>query len=205
MADIKYEKQKLYIHLTEPGKGDTRKVFNSILDTKNYSNVESDDKIPVIIVVSMNANMEDLRDYITNFNNAHIIPDCEDGLDDTIEGIIYNEGFTKNNDNIIIKHCGGENFNYVDLCNILENIPFNDINIVGLYIDNLKSFDIDSRVLLPMHMDLNRKKLKKLAVELSIPIISNQQINRSAISGHNCHTIADMDISEKDDMKVIIL
>lgn len=207
MDDIKYEQKKLYIHLTEPGKGDTRKVFKSISDIKSYANLESDNtKIPVVIVVSIGTNLEDLKDYIIDLPNAHIIPNDIDGLNDTIEAIIYNEGFTRNTDNMLIKHYyGDEKFNDVDLCNILENIPLDDIDIVGLYIDNLKLFNIGNSIPLPTHMHLNRNKLKDIAIGLNIPIISTQQINRSAISWHNCHHIAGMDIKEKDGMKVLVL
>lgn len=182
-----YLAKRLYVYLAFPGGGKSQILLKSALDMKKYNKVKPKDpnKNPAILFITMENNIDETierifnltvsSDDIRNYTPKQIIKKLkEDGQLELTDD---------NNTNLIIKYYDNRSIDTNDLYSIIQDLDDDGNEVIALFLDYLK------RIKPAEKADSEKTELKNITNELKtlskhfdIPVISAQQLNRTAAS-----------------------
>lgn len=182
-----YMSKRLYTYLAFPGGGKSQILLKAALDIKKYNNVEPKDpsKRPTVLMITMENdidetverifNMTVMSDDIRNFTPKQVIRHLKKEGNLTLE--------TDNDIDIMIMYLPNRSIDTNDLYSIIKDLNDGGAEVIALILDYLKRIK-------PFEKGLTEKEelknitneLKTLAKILDIPVITAQQLNRTASS-----------------------
>lgn len=181
-----YQSKRLYTYLAFPGGGKSQILLKAALDIKKYNagvQPKDPDKIPAVLLITMENdidetverlfNMRVTPDDIRNYTSKQIIRKLkEDG-----EMVLTD----KNNIDIIIKYYPNRSIDTNDLYGIIKDLYDDGTEVIALILDYLKRIRPAEKAATEKEELKNiTNELKTLSKKLDIPVITAQQLNRSA-------------------------
>ena len=183
-----YMSKRLYTYLALPGGGKSAILLKTALDIKKYNpNItpKNPSKTPTILFITMENNIDETierlfnmtvqNDDIRNYTTKQVINKLKkDG------GLSLTD---KNNIDIVIRYYDNRSISTDDLYTIIKDLDDQGSEVVALILDYMKRIR-------PAEKADNEKgelknisnELKNLAMKLDIPVITAQQLNRTAAS-----------------------
>lgn len=183
-----YQSKRLYLYLAFPGGGKSQILLKSALDIKKYNKgIETKDpnKRPAVLLITMENDIDETIERIFNMRVS-----SEDIRNYTAKQVIRQlkkDGemvlTDKDNIDIIIKYYPNRSIDTNDLYGIIKDLSDDGIEVIALILDYIKRIR-------PAEKGANEKEelknisneLKTLAKKLDIPVITAQQLNRTASS-----------------------
>lgn len=183
-----YQSKRLYTYLAFPGKGKSQILLKAALDIKKYNKgIETKDptKRPAVLLITMENDIDETVERIFNMKVS-----SEDIRNYTAKQVIKQlkrEGemvlTDKDNIDIIIKYYPNRSLDTNDLYSIIQDLYDDGIEVVALILDYLKRIRPAERAQTEKEELKNiTNELKTLAKKLDIPVITAQQLNRTASS-----------------------
>ena len=183
-----YQSKRLYTYLAFPGGGKSQILLKSALDIKKYNaGVQTKDpnKTPAVLLITMENDIEETvermfnmkasSDDIRNYTAKQVIRKLkEDG-----EMVLTD----KNNIDIIIKYYPNRSIDTNDLYGIIKDLYDDGTEVIALVLDYLKRIRPSEKAATEKEELKNiTNELKTLAKKMDIPVITAQQLNRTASS-----------------------
>ena len=183
-----YQSKRLYTYLAFPGGGKSQILLKSALDIKKYNpdvKAKDPDKIPAILFITMENdidetierlyNMKVSNEDIRNYTPKQIIRKLKEDGEMTLSD--------KNNIDIIIKYYPNRSIDTSDLYGIIKDLYDDGSEVICLILDYLKRIRPAEKAATEKEELKNiTNELKTLAKKLDIPVITAQQLNRTAAS-----------------------
>ena len=183
-----YIGKRLYMYLAFPAGGKSQMLLKSALDIKKYNGpikTKDPDKRPAVLLITMENDIDETvermynmlvdNDDIRNYSEAKIISKLktEGGLTLT----------NNNNIDIIIKFFPHRSISTNDLYTIIQDFDDEGVEIIALILDYVKRIRPAEKAMTEKEELKNiTNELKTLAKIKEIPVITAQQLNRTASS-----------------------
>lgn len=182
-----YFSKRLYTYLAFPGGGKSQILLKSALDIKKYNKIETKDpnKIPTVLYITMENDIDETIERL--YNMTVTSEDIRNAETKDVIRELRETGQLKiteeSNVNIIVKYYPNQSISTDDLYTIIDDTNDSGSEVIALVLDYMKRIR-------PSAKALNEKEelkhitneLKTLAKEKEIPVITAQQLNRSAAS-----------------------
>ena len=183
-----YQSKRLYMYLAFPGGGKSQMLLKAALDIKKYNahiKPKDPDKTPAVLMITME---NDIDETVERIFNMRVSP--EDIRNYTPKQVIKKlreEGemtlTDKNNIDIIIKYYPNRSIETNDLYGIIRDLYDSGTEVVALILDYIKRIRPSEKANTEKEELKNiSNELKSLAKKLDIPVITAQQLNRTAAS-----------------------
>ena len=180
-----YMSSRLYTYLAFPGGGKSQILLKTAWDIKKYNGgieCKNPDHRPAVLMVTMENSIEETVERI--FNMVSSDDDIRNYSPKQVKKMLKRDGLTitdKDNIDIIIKYYPNRSIDTNDLYGIIQDLDDEGVEVVALILDYLKRIK-------PAEKGQNEKEelknitneLKDLATYWDIPVISAQQLNRTA-------------------------
>ena len=180
-----YMSGRLYIYLAFPGGGKSQILLKTAWDIKKYNGgieCKNPDHRPAVLMITMENSIEETVERI--FNMVSSDDDIRNYSPKQVKKMLKRDGLTitdKDNIDIIIKYYPNRSIDTNDLYGIIQDLDDEGVEVVALILDYLKRIK-------PAEKGQNEKEelknitneLKDLATYWDIPVISAQQLNRTA-------------------------
>ena len=180
-----YMSSRLYIYLAFPGGGKSQILLKTAWDIKKYNGgieCKNPDHRPAVLMITMENSIEETVERI--FNMVSSDDDIRNYSPKQVKKMLKRDGLTitdKDNIDIIIKYYPNRSIDTNDLYGIIQDLDDEGVEVVALILDYLKRIK-------PAEKGQNEKEelknitneLKDLATYWDIPVISAQQLNRTA-------------------------
>lgn len=181
-----YMGTRLYTYLAFPGGGKSQILLKAAVDIRKYNagiQCENPDNRPAVLFITMENSIEETVERI--FNMLASDDDIRNYTEKQVCRMLREQGeltlSDKNNIDIIIKYYPNRSIDTTDLYGIIQDLEDDNIEVVALILDYLKRI----RPAEPASSEKEELKnitneLKTLANALRIPVITAQQLNRTA-------------------------
>ena len=183
-----YHSKRLYTYLAFPGGGKSQMLLKSALDIKKYNtDIKPKDprKIPTVLIITMENdidetvermfNMKVSSDDIRNYTVKQVIRQLKETGEMTLTD--------KNPIDIVIKYYPNRSIDTNDLYGIIKDLYDDGSEVVALILDYMKRIRPSEKGATEKEELKNiTNELKTLAKKLDIPVITAQQLNRTASS-----------------------
>jgi hypothetical protein len=183
-----YHSKRLYTYLAFPGGGKSQILLKAALDIKKYNpDIKAKDpsKTPAVLLITMENdidetierifNMKVCSDDIRNYTPKQVIRKLKEDGEMTLSD--------KNNIDIVIQYYPNRSIDTNDLYGIIRDLYDSGTEVVALILDYLKRIRPAEKAPTEKEELKNiTNELKTLAKSLDIPVISAQQLNRTASS-----------------------
>lgn len=180
-----YMSGRLYIYLAFPGGGKSQILLKTALDIKKYNagiECKNPDHRPAVLMITMENSIEETVERI--FNMVSSDDDIRNYSPKQVKKMLKKDGLTitdKDNIDIIIKYYPNRSIDTNDLYGIIQDLDDEGVEVVALILDYLKRIK-------PAEKGQSEKEelknitneLKGLGIYWDIPVISAQQLNRTA-------------------------
>ena len=180
-----YMSGRLYTYLAFPGGGKSQILLKTAWDIKKYNGgieCKNPDHRPAVLMITMENSIEETVERI--FNMVSSDDDIRNYSPKQVKKMLKRDGLTitdKDNIEIIIKYYPNRSIDTNDLYGIIQDLDDEGVEVVALILDFLKRIK-------PAEKGQNEKEelknitneLKDLATYWDIPVISAQQLNRTA-------------------------
>ena len=180
-----YMSGRLYTYLAFPGGGKSQILLKTAWDIKKYNGgieCKNPDHRPAVLMITMENSIEETVERI--FNMVSSDDDIRNYSPKQVKKMLKRDGLTitdKDNIDIIIKYYPNRSIDTTDLYGIIQDLDDEGVEVVALILDYLKRIK-------PAEKGQNEKEelknitneLKDLATYWDIPVISAQQLNRTA-------------------------
>ena len=180
-----YMSGRLYTYLAFPGGGKSQILLKTAWDIKKYNagiECKNPDHRPAVLMITMENSIEETVERI--FNMVSSDDDIRNYSPKQVKKMLKKDGLTitdKDNIDIIIKYYPNRSIDTNDLYGIIQDLDDEGVEVVALILDYLKRIK-------PAEKGQNEKEelknitneLKDLATYWDIPVISAQQLNRTA-------------------------
>ena len=175
------------MYLAFPGGGKSQMLLKSALDIKKYNRVKpkDPDKHPAVLYLTMENSVEETIERI--FNMLVSSDDIRNFKTDTVIKKLKEAGQLKitddNNINIIIKYYPNKSISTGDLYGIINDLEDEGNEVIALIFDYVKRIkSVEKYNGEKEELKYITNELKNLASFYDIPVITAQQLNRSAAS-----------------------
>ena len=183
-----YQGGKLYTYLACPGGGKSQILLKSALDIRKYNKdveCKNPDNRPAVLMITMENTIDETVERI--FNMVGPNDDIRNYTPKQVERILKKEGGLELTDkdgiDIIIKYFPNRSIDTGDLYALIQDLDDEGVEVIALVLDYLKRIKPAERA------DTEKEELKNITNELrdlaiwfDIPVITAQQLNRSAAS-----------------------
>lgn len=183
-----YQSKRLYTYLAFPGGGKSQILLKAALDIKKYNPdimPKDTSKIPTVLLITMENdidetverifNMRVSSEDIRNYTPKQVIRKLKDDGEMTLTD--------KNNIDIVIKYFPNRSIDTNDLYRIIKDLYDEGSEVIALVLDYLKRIKPAEKAPTEKEELKNiTNELKTLAKKLDIPVITAQQLNRTAAS-----------------------
>lgn len=180
-----YMSSRLYTYLAFPGGGKSQILLKTAWDIKKYNGgieCKNPDHRPAVLMITMENSIEETVERI--FNMVSSDDDIRNYSPKQVKKMLKRDGLTitdKDNIDIIIKYYPNRSIDTNDLYGIIQDLDDEGVEVVALILDYLKRIK-------PAEKGQSEKEelknitneLKDLATYWDIPVISAQQLNRTA-------------------------
>ena len=181
-----YMSKRLYTYLAFPGGGKSQILLKAALDIRKYNagiQCKNPDNRPAVLFITMENSIEETVERI--FNVVASDDDIRNYTPAQVLRMLKNDGelalTDKTNIDIIIKYYPNRSIDTNDLYGIIQDLEDDGVEVCALILDYLKRIK-------PAEAGDNEKielknitnELKDLATILDIPVITAQQLNRTA-------------------------
>ena len=180
-----YMSGRLYTYLAFPGGGKSQILLKTAWDIKKYNGgieCKNPDHRPAVLMITMENSIEETVERI--FNMVSSDDDIRNYSPKQVKKMLKRDGLTitdKDNIDIIIKYYPNRSIDTNDVYGIIQDLDDEGVEVVALILDYLKRIK-------PAEKGQNEKEelknitneLKDLATYWDIPVISAQQLNRTA-------------------------
>ena len=180
-----YMSGRLYTYLAFPGGGKSQILLKTAWDIKKYNGgieCKNPDHRPAVLMITMENSIEETVERI--FNMVSSDDDIRNYSPKQVKKMLKRDGLTitdKDNIDIIIKYYPNRSIDTNDLYGIIQDLDDEGVEVVALILDYLKRIK-------PAEKGQSEKEelknitneLKDLATYWDIPVISAQQLNRTA-------------------------
>ena len=180
-----YMSGRLYTYLAFPGGGKSQILLKTAWDIKKYNGgieCKNPDHRPAVLMITMENSIEETVERI--FNMVSSDDDIRNYSPKQVKKMLKRDGLTitdKDNIDIIIKYYPNRSIDTNDLYGIIQDLDDEGVEVAALILDYLKRIK-------PAEKGQNEKEelknitneLKDLATYWDIPVISAQQLNRTA-------------------------
>lgn len=180
-----YMSTRLYTYLAFPGGGKSQMLLKTAWDIKKYNagiECKNPDNRPAVLMITMENSIEETVERI--FNMVSSDDDIRNYSPKQVKKMLKKDGLTitdKDNIDIIIKYYPNRSIDTNDLYGIIQDLEDEGIEVIALILDYLKRIK-------PAEKGQNEKEelknitneLKDLATYWDIPVITAQQLNRTA-------------------------
>lgn len=179
--------KRLYIFLAFPGKGKSTILLKSAMDIKKYNgNVEAKDptKRPAVVFLTLE---NSIAETVERMYNMMVSPDdIRNYRKGQIKKQMRDAGFKitdKNKIDIIILEYKNREIDTNDIYTIIQDLSDEGIETIALIVDYIKRIRPYEKANSEKEELKNiSNELKEIAKEYDIPVITAQQLNRSASS-----------------------
>ena len=182
-----YLSKRLYMYLAFPGGGKSQILLKSALDIRKYNNIETKDpdKRPVVLYITLENSIEETIERL--FNMTCTNDDIRNYTPRQVIDMLKKDGQctlnSKNNIDLVMQEFGNREIDTNDLYTIIQDLSDEGMEVVALVLDYVKRIR-------PAEKGANEKEelknitneLKNLAKTADLPIITAQQLNRTAAS-----------------------
>lgn len=182
-----YMSKRLYTYLAFPGGGKSQMLLKAAFDIRKYNagiKCKNPDHRPAVLMITMENSIEETIERI--FNMVSSDDDIRNYSPKQVRKMLKNGGLSltdKDNIDVIIKYYPNRSIDTNDLYGIIQDLEDEGIEVVALILDYLKRIR-------PAEKGANEKEelknitneLKDLATYWDIPVITAQQLNRTASS-----------------------
>lgn len=180
-----YMSKRLYTYLAFPGGGKSQMLLKAAFDIRKYNSgieCKNPDHRPAVLMITMENSIEETIERI--FNMVSSDDDIRNYSPKQVKKMLKEGGLSltdKNNIDVIIKYYPNRSIDTNDLYGIIQDLEDEGIEVVALILDYLKRIR-------PAEKGANEKEelknitneLKDLATYWDIPVITAQQLNRTA-------------------------
>lgn len=183
-----YMSKRLYVYLAFPGGGKSEILLKSAIDIKKYNKkieTKDPDKIPTVLFITMENNIDETVERVFNMTTS----------DDDIRNFTPKEVIKKlrkdgemtitadNKIDIVIKYYPNRAISTDDLYSIIQDIEDDNGEVIALFLDYIKRIRPAEKAQTEKEELKNiSNELKTVAATLDIPVITAQQLNRTAAS-----------------------
>lgn len=182
-----YLSKRLYMYLAFPGGGKSQILLKSALDIRKYNKIETKDpdKRPVVLYITLENSIEETIERL--FNMTCTNDDIRNYTPRQVIDMLKKDGQctlnSKNNIDLVMQEFGNREIDTNDLYTIIQDLSDEGMEVVALVLDYVKRIR-------PAEKGANEKEelknitneLKNLAKIADLPIITAQQLNRTAAS-----------------------
>ena len=182
-----YMSKRLYTYLAFPGGGKSQMLLKAAFDIRKYNSgiqCKNPDNRPAVLMITMENSIEETIERI--FNMVSSDDDIRNYSPKQVSKMLKNGGLSltdKDNIAVIIKYYPNRSIDTNDLYGIIQDLEDEGVEVVALILDYLKRIR-------PAEKGANEKEelknitneLKDLATYWDIPVITAQQLNRTASS-----------------------
>lgn len=183
-----YQSKRLYTYLAFPGGGKSQILLKAALDIKKYNKgIQTKDanKRPAVLLITMENDIDETIERIFNIRVS-----AEDIRNYTAKQVIRKlkqDGemclTDKDNIDIVIKYYPNRSIDTNDLYGIIKDLNDDGVEVIALILDYLKRIRPAEKAPTEKEELKNiTNELKTLAKKLDIPVITAQQLNRTASS-----------------------
>lgn len=183
-----YMGKRLYMYLAFPGGGKSQVLLKAALDIKRYNGhikAKNPDNNPAVLLITMENDIDETIERmfnmlvddedIRNYNTSKVIKSLRTDGELTITN--------KNSMDIIIKYFPNRSISTDDLYTIIQDLEDDNIEVVALILDYVKRIRPTEKASSEKEELKNiTNELKTLAKIKEIPVITAQQLNRTASS-----------------------
>jgi replicative DNA helicase len=183
-----YMSKRLYTYLAFPGGGKSQILLDTALDIRKYNagvQCKNPENRPAVLMITMENSIEETIERI--FNIVASDDDIRNYSPKQVKKMLIKQGgltlTDKSNIDIIIKYYPNRSIDTNDLYGIIQDLEDEGVEVIALILDYLKRIR-------PAEKGENEKaelknitnELKDLAIYWDIPVITAQQLNRTASS-----------------------
>ena len=183
-----YQSKRLYTYLAFPGGGKSQILLKAALDIKKYNKgIQTKDanKRPAVLLITMENDIDETIERIFNIRVS-----AEDIRNYTAKQVIRKlkqDGemclTDKDNIDIVIKYYPNRSIDTNDLYGIIKDLNDDGVEVIALILDYLKRIRPAEKAPTEKEELKNiTNELKTLAKKLDVPVITAQQLNRTASS-----------------------
>lgn len=181
-----YHSKRLYTYLAFPGGGKSQILLKAALDIKKYNpDIKAKDpsKTPAVLLITMENDIDETIERI--FNMKVSSEDIRNYTPAQVIKKLRNEGemtlTDKNDIDIVIKYYANRSIDTNDLYGIIKDLYDDGTEVIALILDYIKRIRPAEKAVTEKEELKNiSNELKTLAKKLDIPVITAQQLNRSA-------------------------
>lgn len=181
-----YMSGRLYTYLAFPGGGKSQILLQSAVDIRKYNagiQCKNQDNTPAVLFITMENTIDETVERI--FNMVASNDDIRNYTQKQVKRLLEEEGelkiSDKNNIDIIIKYYKNRSIDTNDLYGIIQDLEDDGVEVIALILDYLKRIKPAERADSEKEELKNiTNELKDLAIYFDIPVITAQQLNRTA-------------------------
>lgn len=180
-----YMSKRLYTYLAFPGGGKSQILLKTAWDIKKYNSgieCKNPDHRPAVLMITMENSIEETIERI--FNMVASDDDIRNYSPKQVKKMLKKDGLTltdKDNIDIIIKYYPNRSIDTNDLYGIIQDLEDEGIEVIALILDYVKRIRPAEKALTEKEELKNiTNELKDLATYWDIPVITAQQLNRTA-------------------------
>jgi replicative DNA helicase len=182
-----YMSKRLYTYLAFPGGGKSQMLLKTALDIRKYNKgiqCKNPDNRPAVLMITMENSIEETIERI--FNIIASDDDIRNYSPKQVKKMLLTGGLAlkdKDNIDIIIKYYPNRSIDTNDLYGIIQDLEDEGVEVVALILDYLKRIKPAEKAPTEKEELKNiTNELKDLATYWDIPVITAQQLNRTASS-----------------------
>lgn len=180
-----YMSKRLYTYLAFPGGGKSQILLKTTWDIKKYNSgieCKNPDHRPAVLMITMENSIEETIERI--FNMVASDDDIRNYSPKQVKKMLKKDGLTltdKDNIDIIIKYYPNRSIDTNDLYGIIQDLEDEGIEVIALILDYVKRIRPAEKAMTEKEELKNiTNELKDLATYWDIPVITAQQLNRTA-------------------------
>lgn len=180
-----YMSKRLYTYLAFPGGGKSQILLKTAWDIKKYNSgieCKNPDHRPAVLMITMENSIEETIERI--FNMVASDDDIRNYSPKQVKKMLKKDGLTltdKDNIDIIIKYYPNRSIDTNDLYGIIQDLEDEGVEVIALILDYVKRIRPAEKALTEKEELKNiTNELKDLATYWDIPVITAQQLNRTA-------------------------
>ena len=180
-----YMSKRLYTYLAFPGGGKSQILLKTAWDIKKYNSgieCKNPDHRPAVLMITMENSIEETIERI--FNMVSSDDDIRNYSPKQVKKMLKKDGLTltdKDNIDIIIKYYPNRSIDTNDLYGIIQDLEDEGVEVIALILDYVKRIRPAEKALTEKEELKNiTNELKDLATYWDIPVITAQQLNRTA-------------------------
>ena len=180
-----YMSKRLYTYLAFPGGGKSQILLKTAWDIKKYNSgieCKNPDHRPAVLMITMENSIEETIERI--FNMVSSDDDIRNYSPKQVKKMLKKDGLTvtdKDNIDIIIKYYPNRSIDTNDLYGIIQDLEDEGVEVIALILDYVKRIRPAEKAMTEKEELKNiTNELKDLATYWDIPVITAQQLNRTA-------------------------